>query len=164
MIYICIGKGCNEMEDVQRLVSLFRRAIDAAKLNGEFESDFAFCRFPRGCCGDASDLLGEYLLENGIESTYVCGNRYFDDPEEGPQSHAWLLVEGMIADITGDQFSDRAIYYYYNIPDYYGPEDAFHKLFDVEDRDVHPFYGLKNFSPICLGRLYELYGKIKKYL
>lgn len=152
------------MKDIQRFVTDFRRAIDAAKVSGEFEKDFSFNRFPRGCCGDASYLLGEYLLENNIQSTYICGNRYFEDPEEGTQSHAWLLVDGMIADITGDQFRDRSIYYNYDITDYYGPMDEFHKLFDVHDRDVYPFYGLKNFNSFCRDRLYDLYGKIKKYL
>ena len=42
-------------------------------------------------------------MENGIKSTYVCGNRYFNNPEEGTQSHAWLLVDGWIVDITGDE-------------------------------------------------------------
>ena len=149
---------------IQQLITQFRCAIDKAKTAGEFVSDISFYKFPRGCCGDASDLLGEYLLENGINSLYVCGNRYFDDPEEGTQSHAWLLVNGMIADITGDQFSDRSCYYNYDITDYYGPCDDFHKLFEVENRDVYPFPGLKNYSEVCSGRLFNLYEKIKKYL
>lgn len=152
------------MEDIQYLVTKFRRAIDKAKKNGEFDSDFIFRSFPRGCCGDASDLLGEYLLEHGVRSTYVCGNRYFENPEEGTQSHAWLVVDGLIADITGDQFSDRESYFNCHISDYYGPMDNFHRLFEVEKRDVHPFPGLKNYDAFCLKRLYDLYGKIKRYL
>lgn len=152
------------MESIQTLISNFRHAVDLAKNNGEFDNDFSFNHFPRGCCGDASDLLGEYLLEHGVQSTYVCGNRDFDDPEEGVQSHAWLLVNGWIADITGDQFSNRSIYFNYDIPDYYGPKDDFHRLFEVENRDVHPFLGLKNYNAFCLGRLYDIYEKIKRYL
>lgn len=157
-------KGSYWMEDIQKLVTDFRRAIDAANANGEFDKDFSFNRFPRGCCGDASDLLGEYLLEKDIQSIYVCGNRYFDDPEEGTQSHAWLLVDDMIADITGDQFSDRLIYYNYDIPGYYGPMDDFHRLFDVEDRDVRKTVHLVELGGFCYPRLKDLYGKINKYL
>jgi hypothetical protein len=54
-------------------------AIEKVKEAGEFETDFSFSKFPSACCGDASDLLAQYLLENGIKSTYVCGNRYFNN-------------------------------------------------------------------------------------
>lgn len=149
---------------IRKLAIQFRTAIEMAKADGEFNSDFLFPQFPHGCCGDASDLLGQYLLENGIESYYVCGNRYFDDPEEGTQSHAWLLVEGLIVDITGDQFSDRASYYNYDEAVYVGIGDSFHDLFEIEDRDVHKFPGIENYGGICLTRLFDLYEKIKKYL
>lgn len=79
-------------------------------------------------------------------------------------SHTPVLVDGMISDITGDQFRDRSIYNNCDIPDYYGPKDDFHKLIDVEGRDVHSLYKLKNFNSFCLGRLYGLYGRLKKHL
>ena len=57
--------------------------------------------FPRGCCGIISELMGDYLNTVGIgEFGYVCGMK------DGA-SHAWLEVDELIADITGDQFSDR---------------------------------------------------------
>ena len=152
------------MENIQALITNFRRAIDIAKRNGEFDKDCSFSRFSNGCCGDASDLLGMYLLKHGVRSSYVCGNRYFDGPEEGTQSHAWLDVNGWIADITGDQFRTQSIYLNYNIPDYYGPIDDFHRLFDVEERDVSPFLGFSNYSAFCQRRLYDIYGKIIKYM
>ncbi len=51
---------------IEKLASEFRTAIEMAKKEGEFEADFIFSRFPRGCCGDVSSLLGQYLLENNI--------------------------------------------------------------------------------------------------
>lgn len=141
----------------------FREAIERAKEAGEFDSDFTFLRFPCACCGDASDLLAQYLLENGIESTYVCGNRYFDDPEEGTQSHAWLLVGRFIVDITGDQFSNRSTYYNYNQQVYVGTGDAFHQLFEVEAVNVHEFHGIECYGHMCQARLFGLYRKIMKY-
>ncbi len=56
---------------IEKLASEFRTAIEMAKKEGEFEADFIFSRFPRGCCGDVSSLLGQYLLENNIKSNYV---------------------------------------------------------------------------------------------
>ncbi|RVU28256.1 hypothetical protein [Neptunomonas marina] len=61
--------------------------------------------FPKGCCGDASDLIGLYLLQcHGIESEYVCGKGLRHNSE---QSHAWLTCQGYIIDITADQFNEN---------------------------------------------------------
>ncbi len=59
-----------------------------------------FRDFPRGSCGDASILLGEYLHQNdGGIWDYVGGERDSD-----LHSHAWLEKDGLILDITADQF------------------------------------------------------------
>jgi hypothetical protein len=56
--------------------------------------------FPRGACGNASDLLGTWLLEKHlIKSEYVHGER------DG-KSHGWLEVGAVAIDITSDQFPD----------------------------------------------------------
>ncbi len=56
--------------------------------------------FPRGACGDAALLLAEFLSEHGYGPfRYVLGGR-----EE--RSHAWIEGNGLIIDITADQFSD----------------------------------------------------------
>ena len=150
------------MEDIQKLVTDFTRAIDAANANGELDKDFSFNRFPRGVV--VTHLIWQVnICLRRIFNIYVCGNRYFDDPEGGTQSHAWLLVDCMIADITGYQFSDRLIYYNYDIPDYYGPMYDFHRLFDVKDRDVRKTVHLVELGGFCCPRLKDLYGKIKKY-
>lgn len=117
----------NYETEIQRLALEFRQAIDLAQKNGKFVSDITFYSFPHGCCGDACYLLGQYLLEHDIESTYVCGNYYYDNPEEGAQSHAWILVNELIVDITGDQFNLYEEFINYNIPVCVGKIDAFHK-------------------------------------
>ena len=149
---------------ITELATQFRTAIEAAKMAGEFDSDFLFPKFPQACCGDATELLGQYFLENGIKSKYVCGNRYFEDPEEGTQSHAWLLIGNLIVDITGDQFADRISYYNYDKKVYVGTGDAFHDLFEVEERDIEVFSGLESYNKICRTRLLYLYQKIKRYI
>jgi hypothetical protein len=58
--------------------------------------------FPRGSCGDASILLGEYLHQQGCGVwDYVGGER-----DCNLHSHAWLEQNGLIVDITAGQFDD----------------------------------------------------------
>ena len=52
------------MNDLKELVLSFREAIQKAYDLDEFKNDFSFNAFPRGCCGDSCDLLGQYLLDN----------------------------------------------------------------------------------------------------
>jgi hypothetical protein len=60
----------------------------------------AFRDFPRGSCGDASILLGEYLHQTGHgDREYVTGERISDF-----YPHAWVERDGLIIDITADQF------------------------------------------------------------
>lgn len=62
-------------------------------------------------CGNATPLLGTYLAEIGLGTfDYVLGERRERDADGGPQyqSHAWLEQDGLIVDITGDQFSEGA--------------------------------------------------------
>ena len=88
--------------ELETLVRNFRKAIEAAQTNyelGEF-----FRKFPTGQCGHSSDMLAQYLIDNGIGPiTYVSGTYYGDDSEDR-WCHAWLVVDGLVVDITGDQF------------------------------------------------------------
>lgn len=152
------------MKDIKRLVKQFRDAVDTARYAGDFAKDFSFCKFPRGCCGDTSDLLAQFLLKNGIRTYYVCGtcrNGLF----ENIQSHAWLLTDHhTIIDITGDQFKDNPDFLNYDKSVYVGLADEFHKLFKVEGRDIRENVGLDALGGMCQPRLNELYRKIIKYI
>lgn len=124
------------MVEIIRLVKQFREAIDIARGEDAFLKDICFGNFPHGCCGDASDLLANYLLSHGIQTWYVCGT-YYGESEEYRQSHAWLeLSNGIIIDITGDQFKYEDVFLNYNNPAYIGEMDDFHALFDVEEMDI----------------------------
>jgi hypothetical protein len=58
--------------------------------------------FPHGSCGDASTLLGQYLFDQSLGLwEYTGGER-----ERDLHSHAWLECDGLIIDITADQFED----------------------------------------------------------
>lgn len=61
-------------------------------------------QFPMGCCGDASNLLAAYLADHGFnDCVYVVGKPLWS---EGG-SHAWIERDGLIIDITVDQFAGK---------------------------------------------------------
>src|SRR5260370_40311914 len=61
---------------------------------------------PKDMCEFASNLLGRYLKEEGIENVqYVCGSRRLSGFPSGVR-HAWLEAHGFVIDITSDQFAD----------------------------------------------------------
>ena len=126
--------------EIQKLSSLalkFRKAIENSQTDKYFKNDCNFRDFPYGCCGDASDLLAEFLMsEYHIPTLYVCGYYYYTDLTALPQSHAWLKRKDIIIDITGDQFHDRSEFFNYNSPVYVGKLDAMHELFVVKQRDI----------------------------
>lgn len=143
------------------LAKEFRRAIEDARDAGEFYEDHAFYQFPTACCGDTSCLLGQYLLDHGIASQYVCGNSYCG--HKG-QSHAWLQVEDVIIDITGDQFKSHSDFLFYDDPAYVGKIDAMHRLFEVCSCDMRNTVSLKDLGPFAAPRLVKLYDIIRKYI
>ena len=152
------------MKDIIRLAKQFRSAIEIARDSGDFDNDFSFNRFPRGCCGDTSDLLAEFLLKYGIRTEYVCGT-YRDGTFENMQSHAWLLIDKhIIVDITGDQFRNNSDFLNYDKPVYIGVMDEFHRLFDVEKSDIHRFISIYELDGPALPRLDKLYKKIIQYI
>lgn len=66
-------------------------------------------RFPCGACGHCSELLALYLLDRfGITADYVC-REFYSDAGERETSHAWLEWNGLIIDISGDQFGWPAV-------------------------------------------------------
>lgn len=81
------------------LANAFRTAVEAVIKTGDIPVHIQ--GYPSGCCGIISELMGDYFNTLGVgEFFYVCGVK------EG-SSHAWLEVDGLIVDITGDQFPAR---------------------------------------------------------
>lgn len=78
----------------------FRAAFDEGGL-----SHAGFQRFPRGACGDASELLGEYLRNCGLGEWTYCSGISPPDGDMFQSSHGWLERDGVIVDITADQFA-----------------------------------------------------------
>jgi hypothetical protein len=87
------------------LATRFRTAIcatDPSEVDPEVR--FIVAAFPKGVCGAVCFLLGHYLRANGFPGAeYVNGIRRIDG-----ESHAWIETDGIIVDITGDQFAEIA--------------------------------------------------------
>lgn len=124
------------------LVYNFRKAIEAAKRNNE--PGELFRKFPVGQCDHTSDILAQYLIDNGISSvTYINGTYYYDD-NHNSQEHTWLLVNGCVIDITGDQFKYQKELLNYDIPIYIGPMTDFHRLFEINPGGMNEHFGLES--------------------
>lgn len=118
------------MDTLEELVIRFREALDEAKSNNEFCRIIPFCNFPKGCCDMTCDILGHYLLCYGIE-TYQLNGQHWDDKEGYSRNHVWLVTtEGVVIDITGDQFRYEPHYKYYSKRVHIGSEDTIHQIFD----------------------------------
>ena len=89
--------------DLTRVTSLAVRFRTAIEKCDPSRLPIGFQKFPRGNCGDAALLLGTFLKET---FTYVVGER----GKKGRtwRSHAWLEADGVIVDITADQFPEIA--------------------------------------------------------
>ena len=92
-------------DNLNSIVNMFRNAIIAAKENFRFSCKDRMHRFPHGCCDDASDLLGYYLLHKYDIRTIQITGTYRDGIPENTINHAWLKAEDETdIDITVDQF------------------------------------------------------------
>jgi hypothetical protein len=88
------------VEAITEAVRRFRTALERC----HEELGLTFRSFPKDCCGDVSELLAAFLKDEGFgEFALVSGWRSGSD-----QSHAWLEKNGLIIDVTADQFEDGA--------------------------------------------------------
>lgn len=142
------------------LVFNFRKAIEIAKSNNE--SGEFFRKFPVGQCGNASDMLAQYLIDNKITPvTYVNGT--FHGGWDNICSHTWLVVNGLVIDITGDQFKYHDKPLTYDIPVYIGPMTEFYEMFEVTPGGSHEHFGLDSHW-LNYHELKNCYKTILRYL
>lgn len=147
----------------------FRNAINQAKKRGALDWHSTFSKFPDDCCDMTCDLLGQYLLESGIETYQINGVNKYDSNWH----HVWLVTtEGVIVDITGDQFIGKILNDGDVDPVHVGCEGIVHKIFCikqereentrfVDPRDYTGFDGRPSFRQ---ERLIRLDNAIRKYL
>jgi len=84
---------------VRAVAHRFRAALEGGGLSLPILVDF-----PKGACGAASQLLGQYLIDSGLGDWRYCLGFQCDSLA----SHAWLERDGLTLDITADQFPDVA--------------------------------------------------------
>lgn len=149
---------------LEELVYNFRKAIERAQDYGE-TGEF-FRKFPVGQCENTSDMLAQYLIEHQLGPIeYVNGTYYADDPNDPDdhQSHAWLLVKGMVIDITCDQFKTHNTPLKCNRPAYIGPMSDYYRQFDTGSFENYLHHGLDKNWP-HYNQLHLAYETIKRYL
>ena len=144
----------------------FRKAIEKAKVAGEFIPERfqreSMNQFPYDCCDDTADLFIHYLYhEFGVDSLKVTGS-YYDSKLKCTCYHTWQVTEGLVIDLTGDQFdSDPAIKVKVD-PVYVGPMSDFHSQFE-NPREEHSC-GIEVLGEGCHERMYGLYDKIMQHM
>lgn len=158
------------MDKLYELSKKFRRAIDSAKSNREFTVRSCLFTFPNECCDITCDLLGEYLFENGIDTYQINAQSKYDYQRR----HVWLVTknEGVVIDITGDQFVGKKQFPNNIESVYVGEENEIHQNFSL-DRKTEPntiftnpsFYnGFGGTPDFRQQRLIDVYKIIKRYI
>lgn len=147
--------------NLENLANEFRAAIEAAKQAGEMHVYIR--KFPVGQCGNISDILAQYLLDCKFTSVIYINGTYYGENCDERWSHTWLEVDGLIVDLTADQFQFQKVPLKNNTAVYVGPMNDWYQLFDLEHGSYHKHIGLeRNWSNYR--DLAECYEIIKKYL
>ena len=125
---------------LEELVSDFRTAIERAKDN--YEQGEFFRKFPTGQCGNTSDMLAQYLIDNGFGPIIYANGTYYGEEWDDRQAHTWLVVDDMLIDITGDQFKYYDAPLKNDVPVYVGPMTEYYELFEIAPGGMHEHFGL----------------------
>lgn len=124
--------GTDDFEQIRILALSFREGIESAVVSGDISprtTRSTMPHFPRGCCDVTSDLLAQFLLENSIHTKSIHGE-YVYDHWESKFPHTWLETnDGIIIDITADQFAACDVFERsYLSPCYVGTDRSFYDL------------------------------------
>lgn len=129
-------------EKIINISLLVRQSLEMSEKSDHHPySSFSNADFPSGCCGDTSEVLQVILYNKlGIATEYVTGIHYSAEGTSSISngaSHAWLEFDGIIIDITADQFNDRG---FQNEAIIVTESSSFHDLFNERNHR-------KNFNP-----------------
>lgn len=151
--------------EIKYWAARFRTGAEKAHEQGLFRTQ-SFNDFPNACCGDAPELVAQYLMENyDRDSKYQCvyGNFRYDDFDNF-FGHSWLVVNDcIIVDITADQRQFRnARIFPQNacVPCFVGRHSDFHLRFEIEPSQCRDFYGIETMGDYTFARLNALYDII----
>lgn len=149
------------MTEIKAIAYRFRTAIEKAIEAGESESFFR--KFPTGQCGHTTDMLIQYLLDLGYQHVIYVNGTYYGNEWDDRWSHTWLELDGIIVDITGDQFKHHPYPLKNDVPIFVGPPNDWYRLFDTEHGSYHEHNGLEK-SWINYSELLQWYAIIMQYM
>lgn len=120
------------METIFKIAKEFREALeDTPPL--ALRTTLGCSSFPYACCDDASLLLAAYFSDKVYPGSMRVHGAWGGKAKE-IRSHVWLVLSGLIVDITADQFSG------YELPAVFvSKESVFHKTFDIDDQEPADF-------------------------
>lgn len=91
---------------IEQLACEFRDALDVVAKRKLYGRLSIFQCFPRGCCRYTSDLLAQFMLDNGIEANRI--EMVEAETNEDNYTHCWLMIDNVLfVDITADQFNEE---------------------------------------------------------
>lgn len=144
---------------IETLATRFRAALEEFAKEPEAFWKTIYNSFPGGCCNDASMLLAAYLADNGLPGAVRFHGEYGGRSGE-LLSHVWLNLDGLIIDITADQFEEYGL-----APVLLLESSQFHESFEVEEElEVADFRVRYTNDQRWLGYLELMYEKTLSYL
>lgn len=97
------GMYSQDRDALKRVVDACRQALlSRADVRGSL-----FSGFPAAACGVSADIVGRVIYEVlGLEGFYVRAGSH---PDLTSTSHAWFEIDGLIIDLTYDQFATTGL-------------------------------------------------------
>jgi hypothetical protein len=154
------------IEEIYQLAFDFRCALEYVVEEGKYGRLTVFAHFPNGCCTYASDLLAEYLVENGVarERIQLMNGEY----TEYNYTHSWLMIdEGMYLDISADQFIGKTGFEIYGyIPKCCAVSCGTYIYVPFENGKLNAsrYFGIDSYSGDIPYKLREVYNAVMRRL
>lgn len=122
-----------ELEALTAVATTFRTALESVpKFDFNGMTSLGLCDFPTGCCGDTAELLAAYLSDEGFPGFFYAEGK--NGGRDSALGHAWLELDGLIVDVTADQFNSRG----YQLPKVVvSKHSSFHGGFVVDRKSWH---------------------------
>ncbi|WP_336997878.1 hypothetical protein [Leclercia sp. M50] len=129
------------IDELTKFCTDVRKALEMADADDihHKRTSLSMSDFPKGCCGDTTDLLAYLIYEQFGELPLKRSGVYYKHMNPDPRlqdgnSHAWLELSGKVIDLTADQFNDRK---FFNPPVMITTDKSFHGLFADRDSRVN---------------------------
>lgn len=130
-------------DELRRLAFEFRAAIVRSRVE---EARPHLPHFPDGACRIVGRLLAMHLSDRGFKNVKIRDGHI--PPHEHFVRHAWLVVDGVVVDLTADPFGEA--------PVVVGPPTPFHEsLRSIQESDA---------SDVLAARTPEVAARDRRFL